>query len=133
MTYKQVYIVRKDLNMRKGKIASQVGHACTNLFLSLFNVEVEDDGESWYKPKASISKQLLGWMNDNKKKITVSVDSEDALKEIHQTALDLGIPAVMVEDHGLTEFHGVHTLTVVGLGPWESEELDKLTGGLSLL
>ncbi len=67
------------------------------------------------------------------KKITVSVDSEEELKDVYQKALSLGIPAVMVEDHGLTEFNGVHTLTVVGLGPWNDAELDTITGQLSLL
>lgn len=104
--YKQVFIVRKDLNMRKGKIASQVGHACANLFLNMFTMEVDDLGDSWFKPKECIPAPAFGWIHDNQKKITVSVDSLDALTEIYHKALDLGIPAVMVEDHGLTEFHG---------------------------
>ena len=28
MSIKQVIVMRKDLNMRKGKIAAQAGHAC---------------------------------------------------------------------------------------------------------
>ena len=30
---KMVFIVRKDLNMRKGKLAAQVAHGCLNSFI----------------------------------------------------------------------------------------------------
>ncbi len=65
--YKQVFIVRKDLNMRKGKIASQVGHACTKLFLNLFTMELDSDGDSWFKPKQHVAAPLLDWLNENMK------------------------------------------------------------------
>ena len=43
------------------------------------------------------------------------------------------IPIVMIEDNGLTEFHGVKTKTCIGIGPWVSEEIDKFTKHLKLL
>lgn len=39
----------------------------------------------------------------------------------------------MIEDNGLTEFHGVKTKTCIGIGPWVSEEIDKFTKHLKLL
>ena len=60
-TLKQVIVVRKDLNMRKGKIAAQAAHASMKVFmdnasfdsnthhLTLNNVTVEM--MNWLKPK----------------------------------------------------------------------------------
>ena len=42
---KQVIVMRKDLNMRKGKIAAQSGHACE---LAIFKTINKLQDFSWY-------------------------------------------------------------------------------------
>ena len=53
--------------------------------------------------------------------------------EIKRKCDEAEIPNALITDAGLTEFHGVPTKTCLGIGPWESEEIDKITGELSLL
>jgi len=131
---KQVYIVRKDLNMRKGKIAAQCSHAAENVLTSSMTITTDENGNSFYIQKIPLSPQRVEWSKDNtKKKITVSVDSEAEMDAIRQKAADLGMEHYQVIDHGLTEFHGVHTKTVLVIGPWDDAVVDTLTGHLPLL
>jgi len=111
---KQVIVLRKDLNMRKGKCVAQGSHACLYAYLQA-SQEVRD---AW------IGRQT---------KICVGVNSEAELVEIYNQAKTAGLPCVLIKDAGLTEFHGVETLTAVGIGPAEDEEVDKITGELKLL
>lgn len=43
------------------------------------------------------------------------------------------IPYALITDCGKTEFGGTPTVTCLGIGPYLSEELDKITGNLPLL
>ncbi len=124
---KQVLVVRKDLNMRKGKIASQAAHASMKVFFDrilsaksgIMTIAVTEDMESW--------------INGLFTKICVSVNSEAELESVYQAAIDAGLPASMIVDAGLTEFNGVPTKTVVAIGPAKSDEINLITGKLSLL
>lgn len=148
---KQVIVVRKDLNMRKGKIASQASHASLGALLKMFNKELCSDCkiEEFCKNDANLKIRywtefgpnsiLDKWLNGIFTKIVVSVDSEseldliyDAIQEFNKYA-DEKIPCAMIEDAGLTEFHGVKTKTCVGIGPYYSNIIDKFTGKLKLL
>jgi PTH2 family peptidyl-tRNA hydrolase len=55
------------------------------------------------------------------------------LDEIYRKAIDSGLPAALVVDSGKTEFHGVPTKTCCAIGPAWKEEVDLITGNLSLL
>ena len=124
---KQVIVVRKDLNMRKGKMCAQVAHASMK-FLS-DNDEADRNDELIVK----LSNDEAEWLNGSFKKIVVGVDSEDALNDlIFKAKLD-DVQVCEIVDAGLTEFNGVPTLTCAAFGPCKSELLDKLTGNLKLL
>lgn len=113
---KQVIVMRKDLNMRKGKMVAQGAHASMMAVLNhLDNPIVEQ------------------WLNDLFTKIVVSVDSEEELLEIYQTAAQYGLVASLVRDVGLTEFHGDRTFTCAAIGPDKSDIIDLHTGHLKLL
>jgi len=131
---KQVYIVRKDLNMRKGKIASQCAHASLNMLLDMMELITDKNDAPIYQQVIPLTSQWIEWLKDgSKKKITVSVDSENAMDDIRQKVIDLNIPYHQVIDHGLTEFNGVHTKTVLVIGPWDDDILNTITGHLPLL
>ena len=126
---KQVIIVNRALNMRKGKIAAQCAHASLKIFLDRRTATM-GDGTIWIKA----TDQMLKWIDDGRyAKICVSVDSEQELLDVYAKAKDAGIVCSLITDAGLTEFNGVPTKTVVAIGPDESEKIDKITGALKLL
>ena len=73
------------------------------------------------------------WLNGIFTKICVSVDSEEELDKIKAQCDAADIPCALITDCGKTEFKGVPTKTCLGIGPWYSEEIDKITGKLELL
>jgi PTH2 family peptidyl-tRNA hydrolase len=73
------------------------------------------------------------WLRQKFTKVCVSVNSEQELLDVYQKAKDEGLPAVLITDSGLTEFGGVPTNTCCGIGPWRRDEIDAITGHLSLL
>jgi PTH2 family peptidyl-tRNA hydrolase len=124
---KQVIVVRKDLNMRKGKIASQVAHASMKFLLD--NNEAERGDELVIK----LTPVEAMWLTGSFTKVVVSVDSEDALNDLVFKAEIEGIEVHTIIDSGRTEFGGVPTLTCAAFGPCESNVIDKITGNLKLM
>lgn len=123
---KQVIIIRKDLKMKKGKIASQASHACMGVFFD----KLQKTKNGWNLPKTPFFDEFI---HGSFKKIVVGVDTESELLDIFQKAKNLKIHASLIMDSGKTVFNGIPTHTAVCLGPWETTELDKLTGHLKLL
>lgn len=133
---KQVLVVRKDLKMRKGKIAAQCAHASMKVLLDLMSLEVTE----FMTPACSIRRlvstrdsAMESWLDGAFAKICVYVESEEDLEAIHQKAKDSGLLVSMIVDSGRTEFHGVPTKTVVAVGPGWIDEVDRVTGHLPLL
>ena len=130
MAQKQVIVIRKDLNMRKGKISSQAAHASMAAILNTgFTAEL-DDLKCICIPLTISNTE---WLTTNFKKITVSVDSEEELLAVHAAAVKAGVACALIKDSGLTEFNGVPTLTAVAVGPDFDEKIDPITGNLKLL
>lgn len=124
---KQVIVVRKDLNMRKGKIAAQVAHASMKFLTD--NNEAERGDEVVVK----LSPAEAMWLTGSFTKIVVSVDSQDALEDLVFRAELEGVEVHPIVDSGKTEFDGVPTLTCAAFGPCDSFVLDRLTGNLKLM
>lgn len=139
---KQVIVVRKDLNMRKGKIAAQVSHAVMKIVFDRMELYNPDDfgigayiGQIY---KTKFEPPLSEWVNWSEgkpgfTKIVVSCEGEEELKKIEALANEAGIPNAIILDNGLTEFHNVPTYTCIALGPDDAEKIDKITGGYPLL
>lgn len=117
---KQVIIVRKDLNMRKGKMIAQGAHASLTAAYAALN----DYQKVIY---------FQDWFHGDQRKIAVGAPDEETLHRIYAVALEAGLPAALIQDHGLTEFGGVPTYTAVAIGPAEDEDVDPITGSLTLL
>lgn len=135
MGIKQVNVVRKDLNMRKGKIAAQVSHGVLNVVLKTMSKQERHD---LYISKGQIrivdSDSILSkWFSTSYKKIVLYVNSEKELLDIYNRAVKKGIISTLVRDNGLTEFNKVKTYTCVSFQPLEDEIIDKITGKLPLL
>jgi PTH2 family peptidyl-tRNA hydrolase len=114
---KQVIVVRDDLNMRKGKMGAQVGHA-----VSGFLHEIIDTGRLYTHAEHQWCTQ------DRRKKVILAVNSEADLLEIVQESQNAGITTHLVTDSGLTEFHGVPTRTCVAIGPDYSDKMESFLG-----
>lgn len=127
---KQVIVVRTDLNMRKGKLASQVAHAAM-AFLTR-NAEFSDniDVDTMTVELFPFERE---WLDNSFTKVVVGVASEEALKDVIFKAKMAGIEVNEIIDNGKTEFGGVLTLTCAAFGPDKAERLDPITGGLQLL
>ncbi len=112
--YKQCIIVRDDLKLSKGKLAVQVAHAAVSAS--------ECAGE----------KVREAWKEGGQKKVVLKVPGLKELFELKELARRQGLPNMLITDAGLTEVPP-GTITVLGIGPAEAGELDKITGHLKLL
>lgn len=115
--YKQVIVVRNDLQMSKGKLAVQVAHAAVSS-----TDQARKHHPSWYN----------SWISDNQRKICVKVNTESELRKIKGNADEDGIPNSLIQDAGLTQLEP-GTTTCLGIGPAPSEIIDRYTGDLKLL
>ena len=71
---------------------------------------------------------MASWVRGRFTKIVLSVDSQENLLAVHQTAIASGLPAALITDSGATEFHGVPTHIDVALGPADAASIDAITG-----
>lgn len=129
---KQVIVMRKDLNMRKGKMIAQGSHASLGALLKFFE-KIENKGSVTYKVQFGKDSYLDQWLNGTFTKICLYVNSEEELDNIKKQCDEAKIPNALIIDAGLTEFHEIPTKTCIGIGPWDSEQIDKITGNLPLL
>lgn len=127
MKTKQVIVLRKDLNMRKGKMVAQGAHASMVVFFNRMSIISNSHFET------DFTQPMIDWMNSSFTKICVSVNSEDELRGMYDAALAAGIPCSLIQDAGLTEFGGVPTYTAVAVGPDYEDKINAITGTLPLL
>ncbi len=111
---KQVIIIRADLKMGKGKIASQAAHASVSAFMKA----KEEDRQKW--------------INEGMKKIVLKVSGEKELVSVYNRFKRRKLPAVIISDMGLTQVSR-GTKTAVGCGPVEDSKIDKVTEKMKLL
>lgn len=127
---KQVIVIRKDLGMRKGKIASQAAHASMAAVLN---------GHAGIKHPESMdlvinmTPEMKEWLTGIFTKICVAVNSEEELLDVYNKAKDAGLSCALIKDAGLTEFGGIPTHTAVAVGPNKNIDVDKITSHLKLL
>ena len=124
---KQIILVRKDLKMASGKIASQVADGCMKVF---FQKLTKTENNCY---TLSSLPYFDEYINGAFTKIVVKVKDEEELLDLYHKAIKQGIHASLIKDAGLTAFNNVPTHTTVALGPWKGSDLDELTGHLSLL
>lgn len=136
MTIKQMIVVREDLNMSRGKIASQAAHASMkSLVDAMKKVTLEDTSGSKNGLYLSLDEdeELKAWLEGSFTKIVVSVKSEKELMSLYERVQSAGLRVSIIIDNGTTEFGGVKTKTCIAIGPHSSERLDPFTKKYPLL
>ena len=113
---KQVIIIRTDLDMGKGKIAAQVGHACV-----LGAEHVRKSNPEWFSE----------WW-EGQEKVVLKVANLKELEQVKQDAIEFDVPWSEVTDAGHTQI-APGTTTCISIGPAPEEKIDKITGDLKLL
>lgn len=136
---KQMLIVRRDLKMRKGKIAAQASHASVEAVLKaivkenrMAQLRVSEEGYAYLDAPEGEESPLTDWFRYGMAKICVYVDSEEALRALDAKAREMGVVTALILDAGMTEFHGEPTYTALAFEPLEAERADTLTGDLPL-
>ncbi len=114
VVYKQVIIVRHDLKLPKGKLASQVAHASVDAVF------------------CSDKDTLKRWRAEGMKKIVVKVQSEAELYRYAMQAKEKGLPVAIITDAGKTVV-APGTTTCVAIGPAKEQSIDEITQDIPLL
>ena len=128
---KQVIVVRKDLNMRKGKMCAQVAHASMKALLDEMNF-IKGPGAFVRTLILGSSDPMSLWLNGLFTKIVVSCDSELELFTLRDECLYHNVRHALIKDSGKTEFK-VPTYTCLAVGPDFVDNVDDITEGLKLL
>lgn len=135
---KQMIVMRRDLRMRKGKIAAQAGHACVEATLMALVREQRLDevrtNDSWVGLAHDEADRtpLTAWFDAGIAKVCVYVDSEEELLDIAAQGRERGFIVALIRDAGMTEFHGETTCTCLAFEPLYPEQIDPITGDLPL-
>jgi peptidyl-tRNA hydrolase, PTH2 family len=112
--YKQVILVRHDLQLPKGKLAAQAAHASVEAVLR------------------SEKSDVNSWRQEGMAKIVLKVADEKELLSQIQKAKDDGLVTAIITDAGHTVV-APGTRTCAAVGPAEAQKLDVLFGKLKLL
>jgi len=112
--YKQVIMIRQDLNLPKGKLAAQAAHASVEAVLR------------------SGKKEVDAWRKEGMKKIVVKVKDEKEMLRRNQLAKDFGLVTAVITDAGRTVVEP-GTRTCCAVGPARENDVDRVTGDLSIL
>ena len=120
---KQIIVMRRDLKMRKGKIAAQAGHACVEATLMALAREGRLD-----QIRATQDWVYVDHAEQDRSPLT----GEEALLDLAARGREEGFAVALIRDAGMTEFHGEATFTCLAFEPLPAEKIDPLTGDLPL-
>ena len=125
---KQVILIRKDLNMRRGKEIAQGSHAAMAFLTERIQAHTASAGGNINIDLSDIEQH---WLSRGMAKVCLRVNSEDELIEYHEKARAAGLASYLITDSGRTEFNGVATLTACAIGPDSISVIDPITGDLT--
>ncbi|XP_027083387.1 uncharacterized protein [Coffea arabica] len=114
---KMVLVVRQDLKMGQGKIASQCAHAATGIYSELIQ---------------SHRSLLRQWELCGQAKIVVTCKNLQEMNKLKEAAESIGLPTFVVADAGRTQVSS-GSKTVLAIGPGSRSTVDSVTGKLRLL
>jgi len=114
--YKQVIVLRSDLDVSVGKLISQACHA---------SLEASETAKRF---NPGIWRR---WRVEGAKKVIVQVDSLEELRRLDSKARALKLPSALIVDKGLTQLPP-GTTSALGIGPATASVVDRVTADLKL-
>jgi PTH2 family peptidyl-tRNA hydrolase len=124
---KQVIVMRKDLNMSKGKMVAQGCHASIAFLTNKMKYNLSNPEALWW---VNLSQAEKEWVYGTFFKVCVGVDSEKELLDIAYNAIAMGISVKYIEE---TAGFDKPTVTCLAIGPDYSSVIDPITKHLKLL
>ena len=131
---RQIIIVRKDLNMSTGKVASQVAHASNAFMTNFIKKNIDGNHIDGY-----LDKDALDWINGIFTKTVCQAKNRYQLEKVKGIAEELGLKEnedyFLIKDNCLTELepeetdeNGIgRTLTCIGFRPLPEETAHKIS------
>jgi PTH2 family peptidyl-tRNA hydrolase len=126
---KQVIVIRRDLQMRRGKEVAQGAHASMEWLRERILPHLTPAGAV---DQIMFSEAERVWLEGSLRKVTVKVGSEGELMAVYDKAVEAGVLVHLITDRGLTEFGGIATRTCLAVGPDYDDRVDPVTGDLEL-
>jgi PTH2 family peptidyl-tRNA hydrolase len=120
---KMIIIVRKDLNLRKGKFASQIANATLQFVIENNESQRRDELHVKMSPEETL------WLYESMPRAIALIDTEEALKDLILKAEFHSIPVYPVYDTQVTP-EKEKTLTCAAFGPIEGDDLSSILGKL---
>ncbi len=106
--------MRSDLKLSKGKIAAQVAHASLESY------------------KKSSSDDQIEWEAWGSKKVVLKIEGVREIVTLKKAASKAKVPNALIKDAGHTEVEP-GTITTLGIGPCNEDEIDRITSHLKML
>ncbi len=133
---KQVILIRKDLNMRRGKEIAQGSHASMQFMVEPITEQLGQRSEktlntNYRNASLDLSLREVTWLTKGMAKVCLRVNSEEQLLSFHEKALAAGLKSFVITDSGRTEFNGKPTITACAIGPDYVSAIDAITGELT--
>lgn len=111
--YKQALVLRSDLDLSPGKAAAQASHVAV------------------YATNRADDEVQQAWLDSSGMKVTLAAENESHIRELQKDADSRGLPTSVIADEGRTEIDP-GTVTALAIGPAPPDEVDAVTGNLSL-
>lgn len=150
MSYKQIIIARRDLEMSPGKLAAQVAHGSMAFLTHIIQngtkntapvtgrhtqgKDVQEPSNKDFHLCVKINSEIYNdWINGEFTKCVLGAKNKNGLLKAKRLAEDLGLKEgtdfFLIRDNCHTELdpeENGSTLTVIGFRPMESEIIDKI-------
>jgi PTH2 family peptidyl-tRNA hydrolase len=124
---KQVIVMRKDLNLSKGRLVTQGAHASVAFLTDKMKANLSNPEALWW---VNLSQAEKEWIYGTFYKVCLSVDSEKELLDIGHQAVTIGLNVKYIQE---TTGFDEPTFTCISIGPDYSSIIDSVTKHLKLL
>ena len=126
---KQVIVMRKDLNLSKGRLVTQGAHASIAFLTNKMKMKenISNPEALWWVNLTQAEKE---WVYGTFFKICVGVNSEKELLDIGHQAVNMGLNVKYIQE---TMGFDEPTFTCLAIGPDYSSNIDPVTKHLKLL